>query len=118
VIPIAPKFSRLKHICAGIPIALRVLYRRNFVRGPFHLGALSLPISIAAVLWIIFIAIVFILPQVNPVDSQTLNYAVVAVGIVMLYSLGLWFISARRWFTGPVKQIRGMCLSSRMMELI
>jgi len=94
------------YISYGIPIALRVIYHRNFVKGPFHLGAFSLPVSIIAVLWINFIAIVFILPQVNPVDSQTLNYAIVAVGIVMAYSLGLWFISARRWFTGPVMQIR------------
>ncbi|KAF8516892.1 APC amino acid permease [Gautieria morchelliformis] len=94
------------YISYGIPIALRVLYRRNFVKGPFHLGSFSYPVAIAAVLWIMFISIVFILPQINPVTSQTLNYAIVAVGIVMTYSLGFWFISARRWFTGPVQQIR------------
>jgi len=43
----------------------------------------------------------------QPVDSQTLNYAVVAVGIVIFYSVGFWFVSARKWFTGPVKQIEG-----------
>lgn len=43
-------------------------------------------------------------------DSQTLNYAIVAVGIVITYSLGLWIISARKWFTGPVKQIACTCL--------
>jgi hypothetical protein len=31
----------------------------------------------------------------------------VAVGIVIIYSLGFWFISARKWFTGPVRQIEG-----------
>ena len=90
---------------AGIPIALRVIHRARFERGPFHLGPFSYPIAIIACLWILFISIVFILPQANPVDSQTLNYAVVAVGIVVFYSLGFWFLSARRWFTGPVKQI-------------
>ncbi|KAF8530211.1 APC amino acid permease [Hysterangium stoloniferum] len=95
------------YISYGIPIALRVIYRKNFTKGPFHLGAFSLPISTIAVLWILFISIVFILPQINPVDSQTFNYSVVAVGIVMAYSLGLWFLSARRWFAGPIKQIKG-----------
>jgi hypothetical protein len=89
----------------GIPIALRVVYRRSFVRGPFHLGAFSFPVAFLAVAWILFISIAFILPELAPVDAQTLNYAVVAVGIVLVYSLGLWVVSARRWFTGPVKQI-------------
>ncbi|KAJ4490589.1 APC amino acid permease [Lentinula aciculospora] len=88
----------------AIPIALRVIYHADFVRGPFHLGIFSFPIAITAVTWIAFIAIVFILPQENPVDSQTLNYAIVAVGIVITYSFGYWLISARKWFVGPVKQ--------------
>jgi hypothetical protein len=62
-------------------------------------------VAIAACLWIGFISVVFILPQVNPVTSQTLNYAPVAVGIVILYAMGFWLISARRWFTGPIAQI-------------
>ncbi|KAF9449207.1 hypothetical protein P691DRAFT_759225 [Macrolepiota fuliginosa MF-IS2] len=93
------------YISYGIPIALRVIYRDRFVRGPFHLGRFSYPIAVGAVLWIAFISIVFILPQVNPVDSQTLNYAIVAVTIVVVYSAGFWLLSARKWFVGPVKQI-------------
>ncbi|OCH85847.1 amino acid transporter [Obba rivulosa] len=93
------------YISYGIPIALRVVYRAQFVRGPFHLGALSYPIAVVSVLWICFISIVFILPELNPVNSQTLNYAIVAVGIVIVYSMGFWVLSARKWFTGPIKQI-------------
>ncbi|KAH9981655.1 APC amino acid permease [Russula compacta] len=93
------------YISYGLPIALRVVYADRFVRGPFQLGKLSYPIAIAAVLWIAFISIVFCLPQINPVNSQTLNYAPVAVGIVLTYALGFWAVSARKWFTGPVKQI-------------
>ncbi len=110
--------------CLAIPIALRVLNRDQFVRGPFHLGAFSYPVAVTAVVWIMFIAIAFILPQVNvsigslsatslttrptqPVDSETFNYSIVAVGIVVIYSVGFWLLSARKWFTGPVKQIAG-----------
>ncbi|KAF9555705.1 APC amino acid permease [Agrocybe pediades] len=93
------------YISYGVPIALRVIYRDQFVRGPFHLGRFSYPVAIAAVTWIAFIAIAFILPQVNPVDSETFNYSIVAVGIVIFYSVGFWLISARKWFTGPVNQI-------------
>jgi type VI protein secretion system component VasK len=62
--------------------------------------------------WNIFITIVFMLPQVNPVTSQTLNYSPVAVGIVLTYALGFWLISARKWFTGPIRQVlEGWCSS-------
>ncbi|KAH7099654.1 APC amino acid permease [Auriculariales sp. MPI-PUGE-AT-0066] len=93
------------YVSYGIPILLRVIYSKKFEKGPWHLGAFSIPISIIAVVWICFIAILFMLPQVNPVTSETLNYAPVAVGIVMVYSLGLWLISGRKWFKGPIQQI-------------
>ncbi|KZT69315.1 hypothetical protein DAEQUDRAFT_691204 [Daedalea quercina L-15889] len=93
------------YISYGIPIALRVAYAGQFVRGPFHLGMLSVPVATAAVVWIAFITISFVLPQENPVGSQTLNYVVVAVGIVVMCSLGSWILSARKWFMDPVKQI-------------
>lgn len=50
---------------SGIPIMLRVVNRKEFVRGPFHLGKFSYPVALIAVTWISFIAIAFILPQVN-----------------------------------------------------
>lgn len=93
------------YVSYAIPIALRLYYRKKFVKGPFHLGAFSGVIAFTAVAWIIFISIAFILPQLNPVDSETLNYAIVAVGIVITYSMGFWFLSARKWYEGPVKQI-------------
>jgi len=93
------------YISYGIPILLRVINRQDFERGPFHLGLFSIPVAVTAVTWIAFITIVFILPQINPVNSQTLNYAVVAVGIVVTYCIGFWLLSARKWFTGPIRQI-------------
>ncbi|KAI0773134.1 amino acid transporter [Trametes elegans] len=94
------------YISYAIPIALRVVYWKRFVRGPYHLGPFSYPVAIVACLWIAFISIAFILPQANPVDSQTLNYTIVAVGIVLAYCMGFWVLSARKWFTGPIKQIQ------------
>ncbi|KAF7340855.1 APC amino acid permease [Mycena sanguinolenta] len=104
------------YISYAIPIALRVVYRDKFVRGPFHLGAFSYPVALTAVVWIAFISIAFILPQVNPVTSQTFNYSVVAVGIVIVYSVGFWLLSARKWFTGPVKQIAAEEMGINVME--
>jgi hypothetical protein len=82
----------------GIPVALRLVYRKDFTPGPFYLGAFSYPVAVGAVAWIAFISIAFILPQLNPVTSETLNYSIVAVGIVLTYCLGFWLLSARRWY--------------------
>ena len=105
--PTTPQLTLSYLKTPGLPIALRVIYADRFTRGPFHLGRLSYPIASAAVLWIAFISIVFCLPELAPVNSQTLNYAPVAVGIVLTYALGFWAVSARRWFAGPIKQIAG-----------
>lgn len=46
---------------------------------------------------------VFVLPTAYPVTSTTLNYAPVAVGIVLIGTLATWFmpvIGARKWYRG------------------
>ncbi|KAI4222381.1 MAG: hypothetical protein L6R36_006183 [Xanthoria steineri] len=94
------------YISYGLPILIGLIWPRNFKKGPFNLTYASRWIALVAVLWICFITIVFCLPTANPVDSQTLNYTPVAVGIVALWTFGSWFLWASRWFTGPVRQIQ------------
>lgn len=55
--------------------------------------------------WCAFITVVFALPNQYPVNSQTLNYAPVAVGVTLIFSLGWWLLSARKWFKGPVRNV-------------
>lgn len=38
-------------------------------------------------------------------NSQTLNYTPVCVGIILLWCLASWFLWARKWFVGPIRQI-------------
>jgi amino acid permease (GABA permease) len=93
------------YIAYGIPILLRLLAGEKFQRGPWHLGRWSYTVGWIAVVWIVFIAILFVLPQAAPGnDLKTFNYAPVAVGVVLLYSGGYWFLSARNWFKGPKVQ--------------
>ncbi|KAL8647741.1 MAG: hypothetical protein Q9226_006310 [Calogaya cf. arnoldii] len=94
------------YISYGLPILIGMIWPRNFKKGPFNLRFASRWIALVAVLWICFITIIFCLPTANPVDSQTLNYTPVAVGIVALWAFGSWFLWARKWFTGPVRQIQ------------
>lgn len=78
--------------------------------GPFNLRGFSRPVALIACLWIGFITIIFCLPNLNPVTSQTLNYTPVAVGIVCVWTFGSWILWARRWFKGPIRQIQAEVL--------
>jgi len=41
------------------------------------------------------------LPTVNPITLSNFNYTIVAVIAVLGFAAGYWFLSARKWFTGP-----------------
>ncbi|MGH7761742.1 MAG: amino acid permease [Candidatus Dormibacteraceae bacterium] len=93
------------YIAYGIPILLRLLAGEKFQRGPWHLGRWSYIVGWIAVVWIAFIAILFVLPQVAPGNTlTTFNYAILAVAVVLIYAGGYWFLSARNWFKGPKVQ--------------
>jgi len=93
------------YISYTFPIFLGLVYHSQFKKGPFNLGVASRPVAAVATCYVIFLTVVFCLPEQNPVNSQTLNYTPVAVGIVALWAFGSWFLWARKWFTGPIKQI-------------
>jgi amino acid transporter len=82
------------------PVFLR-LRNPDFQQGPWNLGRWSRPIGWAAVIWVGFIVILFMLPPAYPVTATSFNYAPLAVGAVLLFSGGWWVLSARKWFTGP-----------------
>jgi len=97
------------YIAYGIPILLRLLAGERFQRGPWHLRQWSYIVGWIAVIWIAFISILFVLPQVQPGTTlptflSTFNYAPVAVAAVVIYAGGYWFLSAKNWFKGPKVQ--------------
>ncbi len=50
-------------------------------------------------------------------NSQTLNYTPVAVGIIFTWAVGSWVLWAHRWFTGPVRQIEAEKLGVDPMDV-
>jgi amino acid permease (GABA permease) len=93
------------YIAYGIPILLRRLAGSSFQRGPWHLGRWSAVVGWIAVIWIVLIAILFVLPQAAPGNTiATFNFAPVAVLAVVVYAGGYWFLSAKNWFKGPKVQ--------------
>ena len=75
------------------------------MKGPFDLGIFSRPVAFVACTWIAFITVVLCLPTANPVTSETLNYAVVAVAIIGVGTIISWVFWVHKWFTGPSEEV-------------
>jgi amino acid permease (GABA permease) len=86
------------------PVFLRLRLGDAFEPGPWNLGRWSRTIGTVATIWVVFIAILFLLPQVVPVRADTFNYASVAVAAVVIFAGGWWLLSAKNWFKGPKVQ--------------
>ncbi|KAI7820544.1 APC amino acid permease [Gamsiella multidivaricata] len=91
----------------AIPILLRITVGAStFVQHEFNLGKFSRPVGWIAVIWTIFIFIIFNLPQSWPVDDMNaFNFTPAAVGFLLIFTTLTWFLSARHWFKGPVSEI-------------
>jgi amino acid transporter len=86
------------------PVFLRLRAGAKFQDGPWTLGRWSRPIGIVATIWVVFIFVLFMLPQAFPITIQTFNYTPV-VFLVVLGGAALWYaVSARHWFKGPKVQ--------------
>jgi amino acid permease (GABA permease) len=92
------------YIAYVTPTFLRLRRGEEFQRGPWHLGRWSRPIGTIAVVWVVFITILFMLPTVSPVTASTFNYTPIAVLAVLGFAGIWWLVSARKWFTGPKVQ--------------
>jgi amino acid transporter len=92
------------YIAYVIPTFLRLRQGSNFQRGPWHLGRWSYLVGTIAVIWVIFITILFMLPTANPISVDNFNYTVVAVLVVLGFAGIYWLVSAKNWFTGPKVQ--------------
>jgi hypothetical protein len=87
-----------------LPTFLRLRQGASFKRGPWHLGGWSYLIGSIAVIWVIFITILFMLPTANPISVGNFNYTIVAVLVVIGFAGIYWAVSARKWFKGPKVQ--------------
>jgi amino acid transporter len=92
------------YIAYVMPTFLRLRQGDAFQPGPWQLGRWSRPIGIIAVAWVAFITVLFMLPQVSPVEAGTFNYTPVAVLVVLGFAGIWWLVSAKNWFTGPKVQ--------------
>jgi amino acid transporter len=99
------------YIAYGIPIYLRWRAGDAFEAGAWTLGKHYKWINPVAFLWIVLIAILFIMPTVpngipwhSGFDWNVVNYAPITVGGVIVLAGGWWVLSAHKWFKGPVRE--------------
>jgi amino acid transporter len=99
------------YIAYGIPIFLRWRAGSAFEPGAWTLGKHYKWINPIAFCWIIFIAILFILPTTptaipwhSGFNWDVVNYAPITVGAVLLIVGTWWLVSAKKWFKGPIVQ--------------
>ncbi|KAL3695803.1 hypothetical protein R1sor_009879 [Riccia sorocarpa] len=106
-------FTAITSVCTigwvgsyAIPIFFRmIMSEKNFTPGPFHLGKASRAVCMVAFLWICYSTSVFLLPTLYPLTLESFNYAPVALGVVLAFVMSWWILDARKWFSGPVKNI-------------
>ncbi|OSX57506.1 hypothetical protein POSPLADRAFT_1067868 [Postia placenta MAD-698-R-SB12] len=89
------------------PILIRVFWPSTSLpeRGPFNLGRWSWAVNFASFLFSVFICVLFILPTSYPVNALNMNYAIVAIGGVIVLVGLCWLFWGRYRFTGPVKTL-------------
>jgi amino acid transporter len=94
------------YIAYVLPTLLRRLQGNSWQGGRWSLGKWSPVVGWLGIIWVAFIAVLFLLPEVafSSINRDNFNYAPVAVGVVLLFAGGYWLLSARKWFTGPKVQ--------------
>ena len=92
------------------PVYLRLRAGPRFKEGPWTLGRWSRPIGIVATIWVVFIVVLFMLPQYLPQFDANgpvwadINFTPI-VFLVVLGGAALWYaVSAKNWFKGPKVQ--------------
>ena len=87
-----------------IPVYLRVRAGDDFQKGPWSLGRWGVLNGVVATVWVVFICLLLMLPQLKPITINTFNYAPVAVAVVIGFAWIYWMVSAKNWFKGPKVQ--------------
>jgi amino acid transporter len=99
------------YIAFALPIVLRIRAGSRFEGGAWSLGHHYRWVAPVAVAWIAIVCVLFLLP-VSPkgipgaadFDWNVVNYAPITVGGALLLFGGWYLLSARHWFTGPVRE--------------
>lgn len=93
-----------------IPIALLLLRGRRVLdddnggeRRRFNLGPIAGPIiNVFSIIFVLFTDIFFLFPPELPVSGTNMNYTVIVIGVVTVFSIAAWFAQGKKHFKGPL----------------
>ncbi|KAL8823996.1 MAG: hypothetical protein Q9191_005378 [Dirinaria sp. TL-2023a] len=83
-----------------IPISCKLAFGK-FKRGPFHLAWASVPINCWAIVWTIFVTVIYVQPTIRPVTAENMNYVCVLMVAVALFAIVYWYAAGRYYYIGP-----------------
>jgi amino acid permease (GABA permease) len=88
-----------------IPIVCKLICGTKtggYIPGPWNLGKFSKPINCWAVIWTLFVSIIFLMPTTRPVTAENMNYAIVILVGILTFAMIYWFVGgARKHYIGP-----------------
>ncbi|KAG2145449.1 amino acid transporter [Suillus bovinus] len=99
-------FAGVAVMCLGasnaMPVAILLMNaRRDMHDAPFNLGRFGTVINAVAVLWIMFVTVLFSMPAVIPVTRWSMNYASAVFGGFGVISAVWYMISGQFYYRGP-----------------
>ncbi len=92
-----------QNLAWGTPILSRLVWGQSkFSPGAFHTGRFSIPVAWSAIVFLVFGIVLCMFPSVGPdPEPEAMNYTVVINVAVWGGCTAYYFLSARKWFTGP-----------------
>lgn len=94
-----------------------VLYRR--LRHPellpkarWSLGRFGVPVNVIGLAYAGFTFFWSFWPTYTPVTVEDFNWSVVIFGAILVFCLTMYYVKGRHVYTGPVKQVRSMSVTS------
>ncbi|KAK5116433.1 hypothetical protein LTR62_007980 [Meristemomyces frigidus] len=99
----------------GIPVAINLLRGRKMLPSTRHF---ILPewfawfANILGVAYVVLTTVLFVFPPALPVTGSSMNYCVVAFGIVLLISMIQWFVDGRKNYKGPKVELDDQVLTA------
>ncbi|KIP02544.1 hypothetical protein PHLGIDRAFT_122381 [Phlebiopsis gigantea 11061_1 CR5-6] len=104
-----------------VAVVLRRIYADHpevqFKPGPFYMGDgwFGWTVNTIAVLWTIFVCIIFCMPNELPVNTQNMNYASVITGGVILLAMVWYYLGAKKRYHGPASNV-ALSTDTRSLE--
>jgi hypothetical protein len=65
-----------------------------------------------AIIWTVFVSIIFIFPAYKPVTKDNMNWAIVFLAAIFGASAIWWYAGGRSYYTGPLIEAEAQSLNS------